>query len=311
MPQHHRPLPALYEGDCGIDVPGPKPLAAIRHVNGEDCFVPGWIEGQLFIRDCLKARQRKNFFDQRSSSHYVFVMIIVSPSTIWNSSALETRSVPKRVLGRITILPRTGFGAGTLLRLIFEVQVLRYVLSLVPFVIAMFVWPHLALPIAQAPILMVMVIALCETRLLAVGRDDREKLITDGDMARTLDALRFNATRLLTRLAARRGLTSGDLLLVIEQSELARIAPLTLVSIQQREPAPMVLTLDADEQRMIRAGLFDDQLTERLLHLVGLRENENLRTISVNTATISAHTRMTALLDRQPQDVESLQKEPT
>ncbi len=238
-------------------------------------------------------------------------MIIVSPSTIWNAGALETRSVPKRMLGRITILPRTGLGAGTLLRLMFEVQVLRYVLPLVPFVIAMFIWPHLALPIAQAPILMMMVVALCEMRLLAVARDDREKLISDSDMARTLDALRFNATRLLTRLAARRGLTGGELFLVIEQSQLARIAPLTLVSIQQREPAPMVLTLDADEQRMIREGLFDDQLTARKLHLIGLRENDTLRTVSLDTATISAHARMTALLDRQAQDTGALQREPT
>ena len=73
----------------------------------------------------------------------------------------------------------------------------------------------------------------------------------------------------------------------------------------------MVLTLDADERRMIRAGLFDDQLTERQLHLVSLRENENLRTISLNTATISAHARMTALLDRQAQEAEDLQKELT
>lgn len=233
-------------------------------------------------------------------------MIIVSPSTIWNSHALETRSVPKRVLGRITILPRTGPGTGTLLRLIFEVQVLRYILPLVPFVIAMFVWPHLALPIAQAPILMMMVVAFFEMRVLAVRHEDREKLIADSEVASTLDALRFNAMRLLTRLAARRGLTSGDLLLVIEQSQLARIAPLTLVSIQQREPAPIVLTLDADEQRMILEGLFDDQLTERKLHLVGLRENETLRTIALNTATISAHARVTALLERQAQDAEEL-----
>jgi hypothetical protein len=238
-------------------------------------------------------------------------MIIVSPSTIWNSSALETRTVPKRVLGRITILPHTGLRFGTALRLIFEVQVLRYVLPLVPFVIAMFVWPDLALPIAQAPILMMMVIAFCEMRLLAVGRDAREKLISDSEMASTLDALRFNATRLLTRLAARRGLTGGDLVLVIEQSQLARIAPLTLVSIQQREPAPMVLTLDAEERWMIRAGLFDDQLTERKLHLVGLRENEALRSVSLDTATISAHARMTALLDGQAREAMKLQRELT
>lgn len=199
----------------------------------------------------------------------------------------------------------------TLLRLIFEVQALRYVLPLIPFVIAMFVWPHLALPIAQAPILMVLVVGFFEMRLLAVKREEREKLITEVDMASTLDALRFNATRLLTRLAARRGLTSGELLLVIEQSQLARIAPLTLVSIQQREPAPKVLTLDTDERQMIREGVFDAQLTERKLHLVGLRENENLRTIALDTATISAHARMTALLEGQAQDLDVLQKEPS
>lgn len=238
-------------------------------------------------------------------------MIIVSPSTIWNSSGLETRAIPKRVLGRITILPHSGLRAGTLLRLIFEVQVLRYVLPLAPFVIAMFLWPHLALPIAQAPILMMMAVAFFEMRMLAVRHEDREKLITDSEMASTLDALRFNATRLLTRLAARRGMTDGELLLVIEQSQLARVAPLTLVSIQQREPAPEVLALDADEQRMIREGLFDAQLTERKLHLIGLRENQTLRTISLNAATISAHARMTALLGRPAQGAAELQKEPT
>lgn len=238
-------------------------------------------------------------------------MILVSPTTIWNSSALETRTIPKRMLGRITLLPRGGLTTGTLLRLIFEVQVLRYVLPLIPFVIAMFVWPHLALPIAQAPILMVMAIAFFEMRLLAVRQDARDNLISDSDMASTLDALRFNATRLLTRLAARRGLTQGELVLVIEQSQLARIAPLTLVSIQQRDPAPMLLTLDPEERRMIRQGVFDAQLTERKLHLAGLRENENLRTIALDTATISAHARMTALLDGQAQSADALQREPS
>jgi hypothetical protein len=238
-------------------------------------------------------------------------MIIVSPSTIWNASALETRTIPKRVLGRITILPHTGLSGRTLLRLIFEVQVLRYTVSLIPFLIAMFVWPHLALPIAQAPLLMLIAVGFVEMRILSVKREDRETLIADGEMASTRDALNFNATRLLTRLAARRGLTRGELFLVIEQSELARVAPLTLVSIQQAEPAPTVLTLDADEQRMIREGGFDDQVTERKLHLVALRENENLRSIALDVATISAHARMTALLERQEQVAEEPEEEPS
>ena len=236
-------------------------------------------------------------------------MIIVSPSTIWNASALETRTIPKRVLGRIMILPHTGLSSRTLLRLIFEVQVLRYLLPLMPFVIAMFVWPSLALPIAQAPLLMLMLVGFVEMRMLSVKRENREALIADGEMASTLDALNFNATRLLTRLAARRGLTRGELLLVIEQSELARIAPLTLVSIQQAEPAPTVFALDADERRMILEGVFDDQVTERQLHLIALRENENLRSIALDVATISAHARMTALLERQEKAEEELQEE--
>jgi hypothetical protein len=238
-------------------------------------------------------------------------MIIVSPSTIWNAGALETRTIPKRVLGRITLLPRGGLSGRTLLRLVFEVQLLRYALPLIPFLVAMFTWPHLALPIAQAPVLMLMAIALVEMRLLSVRRKDRDALIGDGEMAGTLDALNFNATRLLTRLAARRGLTRGELILVIEQSELARVPPLTLVSVQQREPDPQVLTLDPEERRMIREGLFDDQVTETTLHLVALRENENLRMIALDVASISAHARMTALLERQEQTAGELQEEPS
>ena len=236
-------------------------------------------------------------------------MIIVSPSTIWNAGALETRTIPKRVLGRITILPHTGLSSRTLLRLMFEAQLLRYLLPLSPFVIAMFAWPFLALPIAQAPILMVMAVAFVEIRMLSVRREDRDTLISDGDMARTLDALNFNATRLLTRLAARRGLTRGELFLVIEQSELARVAPLTLVSIQQAEPAPTVLTLDAEERRMIREGVFDDQVTERNLHRVALRENENLRSIALDAGTISAHARMTAMLESRDRVAAELEEE--
>lgn len=236
-------------------------------------------------------------------------MIVVSPSTIWNASALETRTIPKRMLGRIMIVPRTGLGFGGFLRLIFEVQVLRYVLPLIPFVIAMFVWPHLALPIAQAPVLMIAVVAFVEMRILSVKREDREKLIVDSEMSSTLDAMRFNAIRLLTRLAARRDLAKGELLLVIEQSELARIAPLTLVSIQQSEPAPKLIALEPDELQMIQKGLFDDQVTERRLHRIGLRENENLRSIALDVATISAHARMTAVLEAPRRGTETRPEE--
>lgn len=209
--------------------------------------------------------------------------------------------MPKRMLGRVTLIPNIKLRSATLARLLFEMQLLRYLLPLVPFVIAMITWPHLALPIAQAPVPMVMVIVFFEMKVLAVKREDRAGIVSDADMARTLDALRFNANRLLIRLAAKRNLTRGELVLVIEQSELARITPLTLVSVQQPEPEPHVVSLDAADRALIEDMLFDQDLTERALHNVALRENENLRAIALDVSTISAHARMTALLNDVPQ----------
>ena len=93
-------------------------------------------------------------------------MFIVTPTTLLNSAALETRQVPKRMLGRIAVIPRRGASLGLCARLLFETQILRYLLPLVPFVIAMLVWPRLALPIAQAPVPKVLVIALVEMKVL-------------------------------------------------------------------------------------------------------------------------------------------------
>lgn len=227
-------------------------------------------------------------------------MFIVSRSTIWNARALETRSAPKRVLGRIALFPRRGASFGFLLRLTFEAQPLRYLLPLLPFVAAMLIWPELALPIAQAPLLMFIAIAAVEMKALAVKPDARPRLISDDDRGRALDALRFNATRVLTRIAARRGLSTGDLTLVVEQSELARISPLTLVSVQRPAPDPEVLDLSPEDRETIAEGLFDETLTERALHLVSLRDGENLHVVSLDTSAISAHARVAALVDAAP-----------
>lgn len=223
-------------------------------------------------------------------------MFIVCPSTIINASALETQNAPKRMLGRITLLPRRGIGAGTLLRLIFEIQILRYLVPLIPFVIAMIVWPHLALPISQAPVPMLIVIAVVETKVLSIKPDARESLISDADMARGEDALRFNATRILTRMAANRDLTEGEIMLVVEQSEMARVPPLTLVSVQSVTPKAAVLDLSSEEQDVLRETLFDAENTERQMHLVALRQNENLRSVTLDVSTVSAHARMAALM---------------
>lgn len=224
-------------------------------------------------------------------------MFVVSPSTLWNHAALETRAVPKRMLGRIAVIPRRGTAPRLWPRLLFEMQMLRYLLPLVPFVVAMILWPHLALPISQAPIPMMMVIALVEMKVLAVTPDARKRLISEDDAARGLDALRFNGTRVLTRIAALREMQQGELTLVVEQSELARVPPLTLVSLQQPLPSPEVLDLTPQERAMLQSELFDDEFSEGQLHKITLRDGVNLHSVTLDVGTISAHARMAALMD--------------
>lgn len=224
-------------------------------------------------------------------------MFIVCPSTLYNCNALETRSVPKRMIGRISLIPRRGATARIVTRLLFEVQVLRYLAALTPVVIAMFVWPDLALPISQAPIPMLFLIFFVETRVFNMTKEKRAELVSDSDMDRTLDALQFNAKRLLTRIAARKQMETGELHLVIEQSELARVPVLTLVSVQLAGRSPKVLDLDDHERAQIQQGLFDDLVTEQSLHLVTLRQSQNLRSVQIDAADISAHARMAAMME--------------
>jgi len=223
-------------------------------------------------------------------------MFIVSPSTVWNPAALETRGIPKRMLGRIAVLPRRGADAATWARILFEGQVLRFTAALAPFIVAMFVWPRLALPIAQAPVAMIFVVGFVEMRVLRVPKDRRETLTTETDAARTLDLLRFRATAVLTRIAARHPDRTGLLHLVVEQSELARVTPLTLVSVQSDTPAPALLDLDAADRAIIAEGLFGGDLSERALHLANMRANDFVRDVAFDTRGVSAHARLSAIM---------------
>jgi hypothetical protein len=228
-------------------------------------------------------------------------MLVVSPSTVWNRAALETRSVPKRILGRVGVFPRRGARAGTWARLAFEAQPLRYVGSLLPFVAAMFIWPELALPIAQAPLAMIVFIAFVEMKILRIEPERRQALATDTEVARILDGLRFRSTAILRRIAARRNLEAGELHLVVEQSELARIMPLTLVSVQFDHREAEVVDVDEYERELLE-GLFDEHLTEGDLLRVNQRENEFLRDVVFDTRGVSAHARLAALMaEREPQ----------
>jgi hypothetical protein len=223
-------------------------------------------------------------------------MFIVSPTTVWNPAALETRGIPKRMLGRIAVLPRRGADPATWARIIFEAQLLRFTAALAPFIAAMFIWPRMALPIAQAPVVMVFVVGFFEMKVLRVAKDRRETLMTEADAGRVLDLLRFRATAVLTRIAARHPDRAGLLHLVVEQSELARVTPLTLVSVQSDTPAPALLDLDAADRAVIAEGLFGGDLTERALHLANMRENAFVRDVAFDTRGVSAHARLSAIM---------------
>jgi hypothetical protein len=190
------------------------------------------------------------------------------------------------------------------IRLLFEVQVLRYLLALAPVVIAMLVWPHLALPISQAPIPMLFLIYFVETRVLNLSEKQRAALISEDEADRVRDMLAFNARSVLTRIAARRKIARGRLHLVVEQSELARMPVMSLVSIQTEDPDPEVLDLDARDREIIENGLFDGFVSEESLHSVTLRDGRNLHSTILEASEISAHARMAATLnesDTSPQ----------
>lgn len=222
-------------------------------------------------------------------------MFIVSPATVWNPAALETRQLPRRIVGRVVVLPRRGLPPGLLWRLIFETQVLRFLAVLAPFVVAMFIWPQSAIAIAQAPLFMIVAIMFVETNVLRIPKERRAALIARDEADRGLDLLQVRARALLTRIAARRQLAQGTLHLVVEQSDMAYITPLTYVSVQS-EDGPEVLSLDPEEEALIRQGLFGDGLSERLLLRINLSENEFLRDIALDLRSVSAHARLAAMM---------------
>ncbi len=222
-------------------------------------------------------------------------MFLVSPATVLNASALETRQIPRRFFGRVTLIPVRGAGLVLTLRMIFEVELLRYLGALLPFVAAALVWRESALAIAQAPLIMFLVVYGVETRFLRLTPSQREALLQPGEAERGLDLLRVRAVAILTRIAAGRGMMAGSLHLVVEQSDLARIAPLTYVSVQSEE-GPEVLRLSAEEERLIRETLFQPPLTERALHRINLAQDEQVRDMALDLRAISAHARLAAMM---------------
>jgi hypothetical protein len=222
-------------------------------------------------------------------------MLIVAPQTISNAGVLETRSLPKKFFGRVQLFPK-GAGPGLWARLILEIQFLRYMAALVPFIAIPFLSSDLALPVTQAPVAMVLVIAVVELKVLRLSDRARERLLTEDEAARRVDAFTFRARAALRRIAARKGIAEGELMLVAEQSELARVTPLTLVSVQSAVPGPHVMDLDVEDRAILQDTLFDADLTERMLHEANMREGQPIREVRIEARSVSAHARLAAAL---------------
>ena len=103
------------------------------------------------------------------------------------------------------------------------------------------------------------------------------------------------ALSVLTRIAARRGLTQGGLHPVIEQSDPVRIAPLTRLSVQSEDAAPL-LCRDRAEPALIRGTLFQPPLTELALHRITLAGNGQIHDIALDPRAVSALARHAALM---------------
>lgn len=224
-------------------------------------------------------------------------MLIVTDTTITNRSALETRSLPKKFLGRVQLVPQRG-GAGLWLRLIVEMQLVRYLSALLPFVAIPLMSRDLALPVTQAPLAMLVVIAVVEMKVLRLSKAGRARAVDADEAARRLDTLVFRGRAALRKIAARQGIADGEVRLVVEQSELARIAPLTLVSVQTDRPGPRLLSLDEGDRAAL-AELFAEGLSERDLLAVNHRDDLYIRDIAQEARAVSAHARLAAYLEKQ------------
>jgi len=222
-------------------------------------------------------------------------MLILTHSTLRNPAILKVRQLPRKFFGRVAVWPRRHAGLGGFLRLIFEFQAIRYILTLSPFIFIGLSWNALALPMAQAPILMIFMIWWVEMRFLRVPKSRRPQLIEGAQAERGLDLLRVQSRAALTKIAAARGMRQGQLHLVIEQSDLWRMTPLTYVSVQSDE-GPEVLRLSKAEQEILRQTLFQPPLTERQLQRINQSQSVFLRDITFDARGVSAHARLAAAL---------------
>lgn len=226
------------------------------------------------------------------------MIFVVTPMTVRSVARLHLKRVGAQMLGRgFRVVPRGPGTGGVFGRILFDQAPFRYCVALSPFPIAMLARPDLALAISQAPLLMFAIVVLIESSVLAISTPaKRKRLIAAAEAARGLDMLQQRSVDVLSRLAAGRDLRTERLHLVVEQSGLARVPVLTLVSVQQEGAAPgerpRLLNLDAAEREMVVARLFDDALDESLLHTINLYENKYVRVTPFEASAVTAHARL-------------------
>ena len=220
-------------------------------------------------------------------------MIVVTRDTIRNPGILEVRQLPRRFIDRALVWPHHA-SAGTILRLMAELQMLRYAGWLMPLVAVALIWQDTALPLSQAPVLMVFLIVWAEMRVLRASPARRAAMDRDA-AARTRDFMAVQGRAALTRIAAGRGLRRGELRLVVEQSPLRLLPPLTFVSVQAEGPA-RVVDLTLAERAVLHEELFRTPLTERALHDAATAEDAFLQEVTLDARGVSAHVRLAASL---------------
>lgn len=227
----------------------------------------------------------------------IAMLFFLTPSTVSNASATVLRRVPRQTLDRgIPIWPRGSLRSKVFWRLTFEHVLTRYTLAVLPFPALLLAYPDMALPISQAPLAMFAAVYFVETRYFAISDpQDRKALLTEAQVARGLDQLAARGRKVLTRLAAARGLQDGALHLVVEQSALARIAPFTLISVQQAGETPAFVDLTEEERAESAATLFDEAFSERDLQRLNLCQNQFLREVVLDARSLSAHARLAGL----------------
>ncbi|WP_145106354.1 hypothetical protein [Cereibacter sediminicola] len=218
------------------------------------------------------------------------MIFVLAPSTTFNRKTLKARRFPGRFAEPQRPLPRRLMLSTAFWRMAAESAMLRNGAVVAPIPAAVLVAPDLVTAsLALSPILLFLLL-FAEGHLVPV----RPRSGDEDEVARVLDLLRLRGRSVLTRIAAERGILKGRLTLVIEQSSLARLPPITLVSIQNSADG-RVLDLSDEEQRMVRETLFTDGLRESALLRVNLVEKKPMREVSLEAHSISAHARLAAM----------------